>query len=65
MISLVAMLLCMLGLSCLFVAGLHWLYGLREDSNGKKTNIEAAKWMLAMSAGCIFAAATISSIWGV
>lgn len=65
MISLVAMLLCMLGLSCLFVAGVHWLHGLRGDFNSRKVNIEAAKWMLAMSAGCVFAAVAISSIWGV
>ena len=65
MISLAAMLLCMLGLGCLFVSGVHWLHGLRGDSNSRKANIEASKWMLAMSAGCVFAAVTISSIWGV
>jgi len=65
MISLAAVLLCILGLSCLFVAGVHWLYCLRGDSNSRKANIEAAKWMLAMSAGCVFATVTISSIWGV
>ena len=65
MISLAAMFLCILGLGCLVVAGVHRVHGMFGDAGCRQSNLEAAKWMLAMSAACVFAAVAVSSIGGV
>lgn len=65
MASLVSMLLCIFGIGCFVVSGVHGIYGLVGDSVSRKTNIAAAKWMLAMSAACVFAAVAVSGIGGV
>ena len=65
MASLVSLLLCIFGISCLIVAGVHGIYGMVGDSASRKTNIAAAKWMLAMSAACVFVAVAVSGIGGV
>ena len=65
MASLASMILCILGLGCLFVSGMHWLHGLIGNFDTRKANIESAKWMLAAGLACIFASVAVSSIGGV
>ena len=47
------------------VAGVHRVQGMFGDAGCKQSNMEAAKWMLAMSAACVLAAIAVSSIGGV